>query len=843
MATHRLTFHRKASRRSGARLAVVAVAVAAATVALTGPGQLRPADAADLPSGNVGFESGLTGWTQFGTGGNVATTERAYEGRQSAKVADANGTDATGLESTRQAASAGRRYVAFAKVNVVSGKPDLYLRFHDSAGALKGTAYTSFSGSLNTWTALRVSGTAPAGTTRVSALAYSSKGNAGTAYFDEVLLTADVTNLGVQVDNSQVNGATFGVGAHQDKIHGIFTGSNDHATHPARFATIDADTAAVVGASAPMPGAVGGWAATTATDGNVYLGSYSNGHVYRHTPGGTGVTDLGQAVAGQVFIWDLTAGDDGRVYGGTYSGASYFKYEPTTGFSQIGSKPIWSGKQYVRSIAYDPAAQATYLGVGTNAALVRFDRVTGAKHNILPAKYAGDSMVGGLTFTGGRLFAVMANGALSVLNVVEDASGAVTATEEAALSSSSRMMSPAQDGKVYFLRSGQLHSYDLASRQFTALPVTTPVGASRFGWVRLADQTAFPGLTLVGVGASEGRTYLFKYNPTNGASNTTAVTGTPLQPTNINSVGAGPDGKVYTGGYLTGATGVYSPLRGDANDLTPETVHRGLSQTDSMLAVGDKLYFGNYSGARIHEYDPSAPWSYGTNPRQIMALSTQNQDRPYALAAGGGKLFVGTVPKYGRYDGALTVYDIATGQHTTTPNIVADQSVVALAYHDGKVYGGTTIRGGLGVDTTPRATEAKLFVYDVATGAKTEYALPASRKLTAVTALRVVDGKVWGFAEGFLFVFDPATNRFTTSPVEKFTDVRYTYGSWNDAELVTVAHDPAHVYGTIGNYLFKVNKSTLAVTKLVTTGADSLATDSHGNLYYSRYETLYRYAP
>lgn len=837
MRTHRLTPHRQASRPGR----VIALLAATVTVAAIGPGQLRPATAADLPSTNYGFESGLSGWTQFGDGGNVATAERAYEGGQSAKVVDTSATNPTGLESARRTASAGRRYVAFARVNVASGQPDLYLRFHDSAGALTGTMYTSFSGALNSWTALRISGTAPAGTTRVSALVYSSKGNTGTAYFDEVLITADVTNLGVQVNNSQINGTTFGIGANQDKIYGIFTGSNDHASYPARFATIDANTETAVGSSAPLPGAIGGWAATTATDGRVYLGSYSNGHVYRHTPGTTGVTDLGQAVAGEVHIWDMTAGTDGRVYGGTYKGASYFKYETGAGFSQIGSKPIWPGKQYVRALAFDPAEGATYLGVGTNAALIRFDRVTGAKHNILPAKYAGDSMVGGLTFTGGRLFVVMANGTLSVLNVVENPDGSVTATEEATLSSSLRM-SPALDGKVYFLRSGQLHAYDIAARQFTPLGVTTPIGVTRLGWMRLADQVAYPGLTLVGVGNHDGRTHLFKYNPTNRASRTAGVTGTPLQPTNINSVGTGPDGKIYSGGYLTGATGVYVPMRGDANDLSPETVHRGLSQTDSMLAVGTKLYFGNYPSARIYEYDPAAPWSVGTNPRQIMGLSSHYQDRPYALAAGGGKLFVGTVPKYGRYDGALTVYDIATGQHTTLPNIVADQSVVALAYHNGKVYGGTTIRGGLGVDTSPRATEAKLFVYDVATGVKTEYTLPATRKLTAVTALRVVDGKIWGFAEGFLFVFDPATNRFTTSPVERFTDVKYTYGSWNDAELVTIARDPAHVYGTIGNYLFKVNKSTLAVTKLVTTGADGLTTDTYGNLYYSRYETLFRYA-
>ncbi|HEX6684251.1 MAG TPA: hypothetical protein VF062_15715 [Candidatus Limnocylindrales bacterium] len=802
------------------------------------------ANAADIATPNGGFESDLSGWAQFAAGGNVATTEQAFAGAKSAKLSDANDLDSTGLESTRLAATAGTRYAAFARVYVTSGRPDLYLRFYDSAGTLVGNQFTGFTGSLGTWTILRITGTAPIGTTRMSAMLYSAKTNIGVAYFDDVILTKAVTGLGTQIENSQINGTTFGIGANQDKIFGIFTGTVDTAANPARFATVDADTEGVVGSSHTLPGAIGGWAATTSTDGSVYLGSYSNGHVYKHTPGSGSVTDLGQAIAGEEFVWCLTSGADGRIYGGTYKGAGYFKYEPANGFSPLGSKPIWPGKQYVRSIAFDDTEDATYLGVGTNAALIRFDRVTGAKHNILPSKYAGISMVGGLQFTGGRLFAVMANGVLSVLNVVEAANGSVTATEEATFASANHL-SPAKDGKVYLTRSGRLYGYDIAAHTFTDLNVPVPLSSvTKLGWVRLADQAAFPGDTLVVVGTEQGRTFLFKYNPANGATRLAQVQGTPTQPTSLNAVGTGPDGLIYTGGYLTGGTGVYNPLHGDSNDNQPDTVHYGLSQTDSMTAYNGKLYLGNYSGAKIHEYDPAAPWQMGTNPRQLAGLSGDGQDRPYAIVAGDGRLFVGTVPGYGQYGGALTVFDLAAGTHTVLRNIVADQSVISLAYYNGKVYGGTTTRNGLGVDTAPRASAAKLFVYDPATGAKTEYALPATpRPLSAITALAVIDGRIWGFAEGFLFIFNPATNTFSTNPVEKFSDVSYQFGSWRDAKLITTPRDTGSVYGTIGSYLFKISKSTLAVTKLVTTGADGMALDEYGNLYYYNASTLYRYIP
>ncbi|MEH0984205.1 hypothetical protein [Micromonospora sp. CPCC 205556] len=827
-------------RRSRTR-PLLAAAVAAALAVLTPTAPV--AYAADLAMTNSGFESGLSGWTQFAAGGNSASAERAYQGTLSAKIVDTSAVDGTGLESGRSVATAGTRYTAFARIFVEVGGIDLYLRFYDSGGTLVGNHYAATTAAPGTWAAVQVSGTAPAGTTRMSVLPYSGRSSVATAYVDQVSLSAAVTDLGVQIDTSQINGTTFGIGAHQDKAYGIFTGSNDHATNPARFGVIDVDTASIVGSTYPLTGAIGGWAATTASDGSVYLGSYSNGHLYRHVPGGSGVTDLGQAMAGEEFVWCLTPGTDGRIYGGTYRGAGYFKYEPAHGFTQLGSKPIWPGRQYVRSIAFDPVQGATYLGVGTNAALIRFDRVTGAKQDILPAKYADISMVGNLTHTGGRLFASMANGTMSVLNVTEHADGTVTAVEEASFGA--KTVSPARDGRVHFVASGGvLSSYDIATRQVTPVGVTVTGDYGHFGWVSLADQAGHPGQTLVVIGNEDGRTVLLKYNPTNGASSVTQVTGTPTQPTHINALATGPDGNIYTGGYLSGATGMYRPLSGDGDDSRPDQLYRGLSQTDSMTSYAGKLYVGTYSGAKVHEYDPGQPWRPGTNPRQLVALAGDGQDRPVAITAGGGRLFVGTVAGYGRHDGALTVYDLASGAHTVLRNIVPDQSVVALAYHGGKVWGGSTIRGALGVDTTPKATEAKLFSHDPATGVTETWALPpTARKLTAITALAVVDGRIWGMAEGYLFVFDPATRTFTTAPTQKFPEIAYTYGSWSDAELLTIARDPAHVYGTIGDHVFKINKSTLAVTKLVSTGVNGLTADEHGNLYYSRYDRLHRYVP
>lgn len=808
--------------------------------ALAAAGPIPTASAADGVLTNNGFESELSGWTQFGVGGNVATTERAFSGARSAKLVDSGTASATGLESTRVTAAAGK-YAAFARVHVLSGVPDLYLRFYNSSGTLVGNHFASFSGTTGSWATLRVTGTAPSGTTRASALLYSSKANTGTAYFDDVAISQGITNLGVQINNSMMNATTFGIGSNQDKIYGIFTGTGSIA---AKFATIDVDTETVVGATHPLTGATGGWASTTATDGTVYVGTYSNGSVYRHVPGSGTVTHLGKAMAGESFVWTLTSGADGRIYGGTYDSAGYFKYEPANGFTTLGSTPIWPDKHYVRSIAFDESQGATYLGVGTNAALIRFDRVTGAKQDILPDKYSGSSMVGYLTFTGGRLFAGMATGELSVLNVVKNANGSVTATEEATLPAAAGHVSPARNGKVYLVANGSLMAYDIAARTFTPTGVTTSLAPTRLGWVSLADQVTFPGGTLVVVGTDQSRTHLLKFNPGNGSTRTAQIAGTPLMPTVMRAVGAGPDGKIYSGGYLTGGTGVYHPLQGDTNDGAPDVMLRGLSQTDSILGHNGKVYFGNYPHAVIHEYDPSLAWSTGTNPRSLGKLSSLGQDRPYALAAGGGRLFAGTVPKYGAYDGALTVFDLSSGAYTVHRNFVPDQSVISLAYHNGVVYGGTSIRGALGVHEQPRATSAKFFSYNVSTGVKTEYSLSlgGGRVPTAITAVAVVDGRIWGLAEGHLFIFNPATGAFSTAPVQKFSADYRPYGTWSDAAFALTPRDPASVYVTIGSALYRITKSSLAVTQLAT-GAKGLTVDEYGSLYYYNDVNLYRYLP
>ncbi|MEV2266869.1 hypothetical protein [Nonomuraea africana] len=798
---------------------------------------LTPAHAADLRIANAGFDEGLTGWSGSHSPGGVTAT--VWEGRTTARVGDTEPAQAYGRESLPGLpATAGTRYTARATVWAESGAADLYLRFRGSSGQLLGSASASVSG--RRWNDVTASGIAPAGTTTVSALIYSGVANVGTAYWDEVLITKEVTDLGVQIESSVPNATTFAGG----RAYAVYTGTAD--TNP-RLAVIDLATETVQ-ASIVIPDTagtptVGGWAAATATDGSVYLGTYPNSKLYRHVPGQTTVTDLGRAEGGYSFIWDLEPGAGGKVYGGTYNDGRYFTYDRGA-FTTIGQVPIVAGAEYVRSLAHDPAANATYLGTGTNASLVRFDNVTGRVDSLLPAAYAHNSMVGGLTWTGGRLFAWI-DRTLLVLEIVRNTDGSHRAVTDAAITDVDLHHSPARDGKVWLVKEGVLHSYDLAARSLQATAVRPGLDVTGYTWLNG---------TLTGLGAAEDGTRIFTYAPATGQWSSRVVRDTPVLPAAINAVGAGPDGRIYTGGYLTGGTGVYDPLRGDADDSTPDTpTLTGISQTDSLLSHDGRLYLGVYPSAKLYSHDPAGPWPPTLRYTAGAAGSKADdcepgkgpppQDRPYALAGGpDGTIYMGTVPKYGKRSGALTVWKEGTAGRTLC--VMRDQAIVSLAFAGGKLFGGTSTRGALGVNPVyaPGAS-AKLFSYDPATGEVRPHPLPLTEP-KAVTALTEVDGRLWGLAGGSLFTLDPARPDAITV-TRLFADPDYAARpglAWRDGVLLTVDKDPGHVYGTVGDQIFRINRSTKALTVLLTVpGMEGLTADRFGDLYYKTNERLNRY--
>ncbi|MDR6553114.1 carbohydrate binding domain-containing protein [Paenibacillus qinlingensis] len=789
-----------------------------------------PALAADMLATNFSFESGMTGWTYSTTASSGAfssSTVQAHTGTKSVKMTDTSATDSYGLESNRIAATAGKTYMVYAWAYIETGKAYLYIRFYDASGNLLGTQIADKNTPTQEWTYMKVKLAAPANTATASAMLYTSTSNTGTVYWDDVYITQEFTNLGTTLTNATPQGATIGMESSNEVFYVTMQGSK---STPARIAAVDINSGSVLrtvnlGSVGETEGA---WGATTSSDGYIYAATYPQAKVYKYTPGATTATDLGTALSGQTHIYNITAGLGGKIYGGTYPNAGFFRYY-NGAYLQLGNMPFTTSETYVRSIAYDTVNNVSYVGLGPVAAIKRFDHTTGQTDNILPSTYASDDFVLGLNLEGSKLFARLGpSNKLVVLNV-SNVNGVITTTVDAEISGvASQNQSPVYNGKVYFTINGILQAYDIASKTYSSLSADATVHPIRMGLVQLDDQANYPGTTLVGVGFRETGTRMFKYNIQTGTI-TYSDLNIPRIATSINAVGSGPDNKIYTSGYYSGGMGIYSPLRTDQN------VYQGnIGQIESFASMGSTLYMGGYPKGRLYATTPSNGWS----PTLLFDTSAYDQERPNVLATGGGKVFMGTTPVAGALGGALTIYDPATSNVIVKRNLVQDQSVISIAYKDGKVYAGTTVSGGQ--SATPTTSAAKLAIYDIATDTTTVKTLPVSKK--ALTALTVgPDGKIWGLLEGYLIIYNPTTGLFDYSAL-KFSGVDYSGNAyiWRDGTLLEGKF--GDVLGTLDGQLFTIDASTKAVSILVPSGASALAEDELGNVYYRVGTNLYRYA-
>ncbi|TMV46245.1 hypothetical protein FE783_26490 [Paenibacillus mesophilus] len=584
---------------------------------------------------------------------------------------------------------------------------------------------------------------------------------------------------------------------------------------PAQFVSVHALTLQV-DKVIEIPGTSSAPSMTTGTDGNVYIGTTGSAELFRYVPGTAKLESLGKPIAGETYIYGLTNGPGGKLYGGTYPGGKMFEFDPATGaYRNYGT--LVPGEKYIRATAYDAERGLLYVGTGTSNKLVEFNPATGAvSANWMPASLSVEEYPNSIDLRGGKLFIQLNKS--SKLIVMDKLTKAIEYTRTGV---SSDVISSPDGKKAYLFTPGDayVHAYDFVAKQ------TSPV--FRFGkyngWksVRMIQTgtSQTPAYTLSAwAGYNAAVTYDFAAAKQRGQT-----IDVPGQPIEIRSIAAGPDGKVYASG-TQGGVGIYNPATG-----VMEPVSLNISQAEGIAAIGDVLYFGIYPQARLGMFDTSRSTGTG-NPAEIAKLPADSlQDRPFGMVGAPelGKLFMGTVPQYGQLGGAFAVYDPATKALNTYRNLVQDQSIITLAYKDGKVYGGTSIWGAYGAPA-PTAKEGKLFVWDAATGQKELEIVPVAGK-QAVTSLIVgPDGNLWGFDEGVLFIYDPASRKVTET--HEVMPIRYAGTVWTDAFMA--AGKDGNVYGTARGTFFRIDGKSKKVSILDNTRQFSnLTADRNGDLY------------
>jgi WD40 repeat protein len=568
---------------------------------------------------------------------------------------------------------------------------------------------------------------------------------------------------------------------------------------PAKLVVVDLESNQVVDEK-PLDSSTSAWAIAVDKDGIVWIGGTPTEHLYSYNPDTKQLTDLGKANnSSSTAIHDLEiVGND--IYGSSSTDGNVFKYTKETGFTNYGQ--IIPGKKLARSLAYSSDSQTLFIGLGAKAELVAWNLNTNQKIPILPEKYKEETSVYDLDATDDLLFAKLEPSKKILLF------DAKTYQFLGELPASSRGVSPKSpdENAVYYTHQSQLYRFDLDTKTSEAIPGTLKgTEAVSLDFVKLHDGS----YALVGLLGNSG-TYLF-YNPKTGEKKIGKLP-LPPQTVTIYNIESGPNGWIYSSGFVSGQLGIFNPVPRQT------VVVRNVGQAESMTSLNGKLYLGVYPGAMIYEWDPNMP----TKAVPLFSIG-YGQDRPLAMVAVNNTLFIGSHPKNGEVGGALTVYNVETKEKITRHNLIPEQSITALTYYNRYVYGGTSIFSGENLEGKANAVFFRLSANNP-TGSIEIIKLPLTHPRLIHALTTGPDGKVWGLADGNLFAYDP--EKQTTTVIKLLPK---TSGHIRNGVLLT--GKDGWIYGVVEQKLFRINPSTNQL-ELLLNGAEDIAEDNFGNLYY-----------
>lgn len=439
--------------------------------------------------------------------------------------------------------------------------------------------------------------------------------------------------------------------------------------------------------------------------GLLYIGAAYAGHLLCFDPAKGELRDCGVIHAGAAtFPCRMDEDAEGRIWIGSYGAADLTSYDPRTGqFEPRGRMD--ETDMYNYPLVNTDGTVANLIRM-TKPHVVVFDPRTGNKQTVGPVTVKGESSLDMLRGTDGKLYLVTDAQKFRI-----DGMAAVPVDTVPA----SAAEPPLPDGTTFRFA-------DHASREFV---------------VRTSD--------------GKEQTFKLAYDATG---------------TDIFSLHGGPDGCVYGSSVLPLDLFRYDPASSALTDLGRCSESNG--ELYSMANFEQKLYLAAYPAARLSVYDPKLPYHFGTdadsNPRDLGRMDDISYRPRSSLAGPLGRVWVASIPDYGRWGGPLSWYEPATGAKKSYNAIAGDASCYTLAYLPASecLAVGTSISGGSG--TQPRVSQAQLFLWDYRQERKL-WEGTLDRPVAAFNALLALPGgqllgTVVGGDKPELFVFDPASRTF-----------------------------------------------------------------------------------
>ena len=568
-----------------------------------------------------------------------------------------------------------------------------------------------------------------------------------------------------------------------------------------------------------VPGVKGAYGLCQGTDGRIFVGTVDNGRVFSIDPHTGEVLDHGSA-GGEMYVWTLHRGPDGRIYGGTYPNARLVAYDPSSD-RLVDLGRMHPTEQYLRELAVADNGRV-FCGIGSHADLVVYDPATGGKTSILPERYGNNSFVYPLS-EGNLVYAsVSTDGVLLIFDADSyEMLAEIRHPEEGGAVSACRQMS---NGPVIVtgLPGGEMRF----NRTTLSLEPCDVVPYRRYdeetGIAYVVDDQVFSAYR---VSSPQAEAELLARVDVSGDG----------EGMDIFSLGTGPDGCVYGGSFNLLHLFRYDPTTGILEDLGVP-FPGGVGEIYSLHAFEGSLYMASYTGAVLCVYDPTLPWESGdlvaSNPRMIGPVG-EEQDRPPGLtSASDGRIYVGTIPSYGRTGGALSVYDPSTGDLRVFRHVIPNQSIVSLtASADGwTVYGGSSLIAGGGI--VPEPGPVHFFSWDVRREEVTLDLVVLEEAFQVQSLVTGPDGRIHRCADVTLFVFDPERREIVHSEVFKLGIV-----------YQMVLGDDGLIYGAASSGAFRLKPMSEdgggPYLEPLGISGQTITLDRSGGVYVSRGPSLY----
>ncbi|MEU5947855.1 PQQ-binding-like beta-propeller repeat protein [Micromonospora sp. NPDC047465] len=496
---------------------------------------------------------------------------------------------------------------------------------------------------------------------------------------------------------------------------------------PTRVAAYDL-TQRRITKTALIPGVPGLWG-IDAVGTDLFVSSYSPGLLFKVdtvTLEVTRVLDLKEEVG-----WTVKASPDGRVFVGTYPSAKLWEYDPATDRATDHGR-MDPDDTYVRDLV---ATDTTvYCGIGSHAGLVAYDRATGTRTDILPAALrdrtfgavchlAGDHLVVGISPTAEILVVDTRDHSRHQILKTPNDSFVVGITSRG-------------DEIFYTTRpSGSLYRFRLGDTAPTLVGV--PIAEASNVRIGFLDDGRLWAVQTAG-----GIFYDLDTRTTEALDMSSPdLAPTPERPMSLCHAGD----RIVVGGTLgvqvvsTEATAAFDtfrvPFGGEAKD---------------METYGGLVHMGVYTLARYLTLPVD-----GRAATEVARVDAgQEQTRPTSLTVDRrrGLVLMSTEPDYGRWEGALNIYD---GQRIRSwRGILPDQTVQSLCPDPHGVFLGGSIRNGYG--TTPTTSRARLGYFDYRTERLAWLVEPTSGGV--IVDLKLIGRVLVGVtSEGELFALDPRT--------------------------------------------------------------------------------------